>query len=115
MAIKAAFASSDCINVDRHFGMAGSFAIYTLTAEGSSFEEMRELKTVPGEDRDFRLKSLAGLLSDCVIIVAQKFGRHAIPLFDPACSELLELDGPIKDMLPYLEKLPRLRRKYRER
>jgi predicted Fe-Mo cluster-binding NifX family protein len=114
MAIKAAFASSDGVNVDRHFGKADSFAIYTLTAEGSSFEQTRELKTVSAEYREHKLKNLSELLSDCVIIVAQKFGRHAFPLFDPARTELLELDGQIKDMLPYLEKLLRLRRIYRE-
>jgi predicted Fe-Mo cluster-binding NifX family protein len=113
VAIKAAFASSDGANVDRHFGRADRFVIYTLTGEGSSFEETRELKTVSIEDQDFNLKSIAEMLSDCVIIVAQKFGRHSFPLFDPARSELLELDGPINGMLPYLEKLLRIRKKYR--
>jgi nitrogen fixation protein NifX len=40
--MKVAFATSDGINVDEHFGRAGNFAIYDLTSAGYQFAELRK-------------------------------------------------------------------------
>ena len=39
--MKIAFATTDGINVDEHFGRAGMFAIYELTADGYKLIELR--------------------------------------------------------------------------
>lgn len=113
MAINAAFASSAGLAVDQHFGRAARFVIYSLSADGSHYLETRQCEPPDRGAADFDLRPRADLVGDCTLVVAQKFGRHAWPLFDPARTELLELDGVIATMLPALEKLVRLRRKYR--
>ncbi len=115
MAIKAAFASSDEGSVDQHFGRADTFVIYEISAEASTRLETRHVAPlIDGQPPENHLLPRAELLYDCTLIIAQKFGRHAWPLFDPAYTELLELDGSIINMLPQLQKLVKLRRKYRD-
>jgi nitrogen fixation protein NifX len=113
MALYAAFASSDGTAVDQHFGRAQRFVIYSIAAAGSQYLETRQCETRVGDEPGVNLRVRADLLGDCTLIVAQRFGRHASPLFDPARTELLELDGGIATILPALEKLVRLHRKYR--
>jgi len=40
--MKVAFATTDGINIDEHFGRAGSFAIYDLSRSGYQFAELRK-------------------------------------------------------------------------
>lgn len=40
--MKVAFATTDSINVDEHFGRCGTFAIYDVTDEGYQFIEKRK-------------------------------------------------------------------------
>ena len=40
--MKVAFATTDSINVDEHFGRCGTFAVYDVTPEGYEFIEMRK-------------------------------------------------------------------------
>ena len=40
--MKIAFATTDGITIDEHFGRAGMFAVYDLTKEGYSFQEIRK-------------------------------------------------------------------------
>ena len=40
--MKVAFATTDGINVDEHFGRAGIFAVYELTPEDYRFVELRK-------------------------------------------------------------------------
>ncbi len=47
--MKIAFATTDGKQVDEHFGRAGMFAVYEMTAEGYRFLEMR--KFAEGRDR----------------------------------------------------------------
>ncbi len=110
MAIKVAFASSDGTSVDAHFGRAENFFVYAVLPD--SYEYLEKRSCEPQEPSEFSLKPRALALQDCTLIIAQKFGRHAWAVFDPALVELLELEGNILHMLPQLQKLVRLRRKY---
>jgi len=47
--MKVAFATTDNTSVNEHFGRAGSFAVYDMTAEGYRFVEIR--KFADGMDR----------------------------------------------------------------
>ena len=40
--MKVAFATTDGVNIDEHFGRAGSFAIYDLSRSGYQFAELRK-------------------------------------------------------------------------
>ena len=82
--MKIAFATTDGINVDEHFGRAGMFAVYELTPKKYSFVELRKfadgldeaiLQTRGlGEVHDDRVQSKVDKLSDCKIIYLTEIG-----------------------------------------
>jgi nitrogen fixation protein NifX len=82
--MKVAFATSDGINVDEHFGRAGSFAIYDLSRTGYQFAELR--KFADGIDQavvgtreqgalhDEAVRDKVDRLADCKIIFMTEIG-----------------------------------------
>ena len=96
--MRIAFATTDGINVDEHFGRAGMFAIYRLTREGYSLVELRRFSE--GRDKaveesrdmkeihDDRVQSKVDRLSDCKIVYLTDIGG-------PSAARLIR-----KGMLP---------------
>lgn len=82
--MKVAFATTDGINVDEHFGRAGMFAVYELTHENYSFVELRKFADGLdsaivetrglGELHDDRVQSKVDKLADCKIIYLTEIG-----------------------------------------
>ncbi len=82
--MKVAFATTDGINVDEHFGRAGMFAIYELTKDGYQFIEMRkfaegrdtaiEETKGTGQIHDERVRSKVEKFTDCKIIYLTEIG-----------------------------------------
>jgi nitrogen fixation protein NifX len=82
--MKVAFATTDGINIDEHFGRAGSFAIYGLSRTGYHFSELR--KFADGIDQavvdtreqgalhDETVQSKVDRLADCKIIFMTEIG-----------------------------------------
>lgn len=82
--MKIAFATTDGINVDEHFGRAGSFAIYDLSRAGYNFLELR--KFADGIDQavvgtreqgalhDEAVQDKVGRLADCRIVFMTEIG-----------------------------------------
>jgi nitrogen fixation protein NifX len=82
--MKIAFATTNGVNVDEHFGRSGMFAIYDMTKEGYTFVELR--KFADGRDKEIEdTKGLGQLhddkvrkkvddLSDCRIIYITEIG-----------------------------------------
>ncbi len=82
--MKVAFATTDGLNVDEHFGRCGTFAIYEMTENGYKFVEMR--KFAEGRDTDIektkgmgqihddRVQAKVDQLSDCKIIYLTDIG-----------------------------------------
>jgi nitrogen fixation protein NifX len=82
--MKVAFATTDNINVNEHFGRAGSFAVYDMTDEGYRFVEIR--KFADGMDRtvmdsrdtgplhDSAVQSKVDCLADCKLIYLTEIG-----------------------------------------
>jgi nitrogen fixation protein NifX len=82
--MKIAFATTDGVNIDEHFGRAGMFAVYDLTKEGYLFQEIRKFS----EGRDSAIEETKGMgavhedrvqqkvdkLSDCKIIYLVEIG-----------------------------------------
>jgi nitrogen fixation protein NifX len=82
--MKIAFATTDGIAIDEHFGRAGMFAVYELTKDGYSFQEIRKFS----EGRDSAIEETKGMgelhedrvqqkvdkLSDCKIIYLVEIG-----------------------------------------
>lgn len=82
--MKIAFATTNGVDVNEHFGRAGMFAIYDMTKEGYTFVELR--KFADGRDKEIEdTKGLGQLhddkvrkkvddLSDCRIIYITEIG-----------------------------------------
>ena len=58
--MKIAFATTDGIAIDEHFGRAGMFAVYDLTKDGYSFQETRKFS----EGRDSAIEETKGMGAD---------------------------------------------------
>lgn len=82
--MKIAFATTDGINVDEHFGRAGMFAIYELTADGYKLIELRrfadgrdaaiEESKGMAEIHDDMVQSKVAKLADCKIVFLTEIG-----------------------------------------
>jgi len=82
--MKVAFATTDGINVDEHFGRSGRFAVYDISLEGYSFIEERKFAdgrdTVVEETRgnevehDNIMQKKVESLTDCKIIFFTNIG-----------------------------------------
>ena len=82
--MKIAFATTNGVNIDEHFGRAGSFAVYELTREGYTFAETRKF----ADGRDKEIEDTKGLgqahddlvqkkvnaLGDCRIVYLTEIG-----------------------------------------
>jgi nitrogen fixation protein NifX len=85
--MKVAFATTDGINVDEHFGRAGKFSIYDLKPDGYRFLEIR--KFADGLDMDIvetrgmgqlhddRIAYKVDRLADCKIVYLTEIGGPA--------------------------------------
>ena len=82
--MKVAFATTDGVNVDEHFGRAGMFAVYELTKDTYQFIELRkfaegrdsEIEETKGmgQIHDDRVQSKVDKLADCKIIYLTEIG-----------------------------------------
>ncbi|MCX7794228.1 MAG: nitrogen fixation protein NifX [Thermodesulfovibrionales bacterium] len=82
--MKVAFATTDGIYVNEHFGRAGMFAIYELREDGYTFVEMRkfsegrdsyiEESKGMGEIHSNRVEAKIERLKDCKIIYFSEIG-----------------------------------------
>src|SRR3972149_4293696 len=82
--MKVAFATTDGITVDEHFGRAGKFAVYGIDKDGYSMSGLREFaegrdEAVEGTKgmgplHEGRVQSKVEALSDCRIIYLNEIG-----------------------------------------
>jgi len=82
--MKVAFATTDGISVNEHFGRAGMFVIYELTSDGPSLIEVRRfsegrdaaIEETKGMGRihDERVENKVDRISDCRIIYLTEIG-----------------------------------------
>ncbi len=116
--IKVAFATTDGVNVNEHFGRCGMFAVYELTRDGYKFIEMR--KFAEGRDtavegtkgmgqvHDERVEEKVGKLSDCRIVYLTEIGGPSAARLVKRGMMPLKVKGavPIEEALKLLlEKL----------
>lgn len=84
--MRIAFATTDGVNVDEHFGRAGMFSIYELNMEGYRFIEFRKF----AEGRDTEIENTKGLRKEHDDKVQGKVDRLA----DCKIVYLTEIGGP---------------------
>ena len=112
--MKVAFATTNGVSVDEHFGRAGTFAVYDLNGQGYRFLEMRKF----AEGRDTAVEETKGMgrthddlvekkvnkLADCKIIYLTEIGG-------PSASRLIKkgiMPVKVKEIVSIEESLKRL-------
>jgi len=112
--MKVAFATTDGVMVDEHFGRAGMFAVYELTAEGYAFLRLRKFadgrdseieKTKGmGQIHDYKVEAKVSKLKDCKIVYMTEIGG-------PSASRLIKrgiMPIKVKEAVSIVESLERL-------
>lgn len=79
--IRAAFATGDGININRHFGVADRFDIYEIDVESKKYElvDTRRIDSygVSLMHDDSLIERLAEVIDDCNIVFSARSGLHA--------------------------------------
>lgn len=77
-AIKVAFATTDMIHVNQHFGSAKSFAVYNVNAEQSILLEAVQFGDLAQDGNEDKLSVKLQLLEGCAAVYCQAIGASAI-------------------------------------
>ncbi len=77
-AIKVAFATSDMLHVDQHFGSAQCFAIYAVDPENSEMLEAAQFGQLSQDGNEDKLSVKIQLLEGCAAVYCQAVGASAI-------------------------------------
>ena len=79
--IRAAFATGDGININRHFGVADRFDIYEIDRDNKTFEKVDtrivDSLGVSLQHDDSLLARLADVIDDCNVVFSARSGEHA--------------------------------------
>ncbi len=120
--MKIAFATTDGVNVDEHFGRAGKFAVYELTREGYRFVEMRkfaegrdsaiEETKGKGKIHEDRVQSKVERLADCKIIYLTDIGGPSAArlarkgMMPVKVKEVIAIEEALKKLLESVKTSP---------
>jgi nitrogen fixation protein NifX len=112
--MKVAFATTNGVSVDEHFGRAGTFAVYDLNGQGYRFLEMRkfaegrdtavEETKGTGRTHDDLVEKKVNKLADCKIIYLTEIGG-------PSASRLIRkgiMPIKVKEIVSIEESLNKL-------
>jgi nitrogen fixation protein NifX len=120
--MKVAFATTDSVNVDEHFGRAGMFAIYEITEDGYRFIEMR--KFADGRDKEIedtkgmgevhedRVQRKVDKLSDCKIVYMTEIGAPSAArlaqkgILPIKVKEIVSIEELLQKLMETLKKSP---------
>lgn len=76
--IKVAFATTDMIHVNQHFGSAKSFAVYAVDPEKSDLLEAAQFGELAQDGNEDKLSVKIQLLDGCAAVYCQAIGASAI-------------------------------------
>lgn len=77
-AIKVAFATTDMVHVNQHFGSAKSFALYAVDPEQSELLEAAQFGDLSQDGNEDKLLVKIQLLDGCAAVYCQAIGASAI-------------------------------------
>lgn len=120
--MKIAFATTDGINVDEHFGRAGMFAVYELTKEGYQFIETRKfaegrdtaVEETKGDEiqHDIIMQNKVERLSDCKIVYFTNIGSPSAArlvkkgMMPVKVKETVSIEESLQKLLETIKKSP---------
>lgn len=76
LAMKVAFATTDKLHIDEHFGRAERFLIWDVGPDTAVFSGMVELKVEGGDEED-RIEARSAALIDCALVYVAQIGGPA--------------------------------------
>jgi len=74
--MKVAFASTDRVHINEHFGRAERFLIWDVGPETAAFSGMVDVKSEGGDEED-RIEARTGVLADCALVYVLQIGGPA--------------------------------------
>ena len=77
-AIKVAFATTDMVHVNQHFGSAKSFAVYAVNPEQAELMEAAQFGQLEQDGNEDKLSVKLQLLDGCSAVYCQAVGASAI-------------------------------------
>lgn len=77
-AIKVAFATTDMLHVDQHFGSAKSFAVYAVDPEQAELLEAAQFGDLAQDGNEDKLSVKIQMLDGCAAVYCQAIGASAI-------------------------------------
>jgi nitrogen fixation protein NifX len=77
-ALKVAFATSDMITVNQHFGSAKSFAVYAINKDQTQLMEAAQFGVLSQDGNEEKLSVKMDLLAGCAAVYCQAIGASAI-------------------------------------
>ena len=77
-AIKVAFATSDMLHVNQHFGSARAFAVYAVDPERAEMLEAAQFGELEHDGNEAKLSVKLELLAGCAAVYCQAVGASAI-------------------------------------
>jgi nitrogen fixation protein NifX len=79
LSMKVAFASTDRVHVDEHFGQAGEFIIWEIGPEAAAFcgvVQVQAEAAMPGHSDD-KIEARSAALADCALVYVGEIGGPA--------------------------------------
>jgi nitrogen fixation protein NifX len=74
--MKVAFATTDKVHVDEHFGRAEKFLIWEIGPEAAAFSGVVQVKS-EGDDEADRIEARCAGLADCALVYVAEIGGPA--------------------------------------
>lgn len=103
MIIRTAFATSDGLNVDRHFGAAERFDIYEINTESEDYSriEIRKVERACLEHthHDERMDAVTDTIEDCHAVFAECSGNGARTVLEKKHVQAIDVDRPVVTIL----------------
>jgi nitrogen fixation protein NifX len=76
--LNVAFATSDRINLDQHFGSARSFTIYGIDPERSKLLQVSEFGELKQDGNEDKLAEKIAMLEGCIAVYCRACGASAV-------------------------------------
>lgn len=104
-AIKVAFATSDMVHVNQHFGSAKSFAVYAVDPERAEMLEAAQFGELAQDGNEDKLSVKIQLLEGCAAVYCQAVGASAIKQIVAQGIQPIKVHegSPIKDLVEDLQ------------
>jgi len=77
LAMKVAFASTDKIHIDEHFGRAEKFLIWEIGPESADFSGVVQVQSDGAGDEEDRIEARGAALADCALVYVAQIGGPA--------------------------------------